>query len=101
MTDEQLRSMLSAEGYRELREVPGRGLCGIMPMMFTIGLFYGLSEYGYDGRYCYAPENIAKLLSALLTWDGAGHPDGPWIKHKGHGIEETNPTPTLGIEQEP
>lgn len=90
MTDE-LRSELESQGYRELREVPGRGVCGVMPMMFTVGLFHGLSEAGYDARYCYPPASAAEMLVALHSWDGKGHPAGPWIKHKGDGVDEHNP----------
>lgn len=86
-----LRDELTAQGYRELREVPGRGACGVMPMMFTVGLFHGLTASGYDARYCYPPAAAAEMLAALHAWDGSGHPLGPWIKHKGDGVDEHNP----------
>jgi|HubBroStandDraft_2_1064218.scaffolds.fasta_scaffold00002_96 hypothetical protein len=70
------------EAYSFKRYIDGRGLCGLMPMTFTIGLFYGLDADGnYTGRYCFADLAPAKL--AIETWDGIGDPPGPWIKHNG------------------
>lgn len=89
-----LRMMLRQEGFHEVREVPGRGLCGIKAFLFTVGLCYGLGREGFAGRYCYAPEHTANAVAALVAWDGTGHPAGPWIKHKAPGIEESNPTCT-------
>jgi hypothetical protein len=40
---------------------------------------------GYKGRYCYP--SFAEAKSALLIWDGVGHPPGEWIKYKGEDGE--------------
>lgn len=82
------KAYLATQGYPYTREVEGRGWCGVMRMAFTVGLFYGLDEHSYEGRYCF--ENFAEAVIALAAWDGKGDPDGDWIKHKGH-IEYSNP----------
>jgi hypothetical protein len=85
----ELEKFLKEQGYQYVKEVPGRGVCALSRMFFTVGLLYGLDENGITGRYCYPSE--ATALFGLLSWDGEGHPLGPWIKHKGPDIEETNP----------
>jgi hypothetical protein len=52
---------------------------------FTTAVVVGLSEVGYERRYCY--EHGGDARAALAVWDGAGHPPGPWIKCKGVGID--------------
>ena len=78
-------------GYTDLRTVAGQQ-CGIYPFAFTFGLMVGLDAHGYSRRYCY--EHEADARAALLAWDGAGHPSGPWIKVKGCGIDQLNPEMT-------
>ena len=60
-------------------------------MLFTIGLCYGITEAGYEGRYCYPVESAALAIVALHSWSGEGDPIGPWIKHKGGTGEYSNP----------
>ena len=84
-----LTSMLLAAGYSDLR-VLGRELCGIKRFNFTTAVVVGLDVSGYQRRYCY--EHDADARTALLLWDGEGHPSGPWIKCKGAGIDLLNPT---------
>jgi len=72
------------------RELPGRGVCGVQPFMFSCGLLtelrffdeFGVEDGGYDyaARYCYP--NLTEALAAIATWDGQGDPPGPWIKEK-------------------
>ena len=92
MSPDRLRVLLTTEGYNHFREVPGRGLCGLKPMLFTAGLFVGLDEAGYAYRYCYG--SYAEAFAALVEWDGAGHPSGPWIKLKGQGEDILGPGAT-------
>jgi hypothetical protein len=87
--DGRLLVELLKNGYIHLIYVSGRGICGIQRMAFTVGLFYGLGEFDYRGRYCF--ESISDAVVALFTWDGAGDPAGDWIKHKGEGGEYSNP----------
>lgn len=88
--EEELKAFLEAEGYRDLRVIPGRGVCGIRAFMFTNAIVYGLDMGGYIGRYCYPHEKIGELIMAYALWDGKEDPLGQWIKHKG-GYEYINP----------
>ena len=89
MISKVLEEQLTREGYYNLKEIEGKGICGIMRFMFTFGLVYNLDEFGYSGRYCYQTEEEAQI--ALKHWDGKGYPLGRWIKHKGAGFDEGNP----------
>lgn len=70
--------------YMNLKELPALGgkLAGVHRMVYTAGLFVGLTDTGVEYRYCYP--NVRTALQALDAWDGAGDPPGPWIKRKGH-----------------
>lgn len=87
--DDELHFALEGHGYTDLRVVPGKGIAGLLRFAYTYGLVYGLDEVGYRGRYCF--EHRADALAALESWSGEGDPTGPWIKHKGIGIDELNP----------
>jgi hypothetical protein len=76
-------------GYTDLCTLRGGVLCGLYPFMFTTGLVVGLTEQGYERRYCY--EYAVDARAALQAWNGSGHPGGPWIKCKGPGIDLLNP----------
>lgn len=81
----EIQEFLEKEGFTQLREVEGRGICGIMRFMFTIGLVYGLDTTGYRGRWCY--DNVIEPTAALSIWDGKDDPIGNWIKYKGQDGE--------------
>ena len=83
---------LEKEGYYSLREIPGRGTCGLMKFIFTTGLVVRIDEIGYEGRYCYSSGEDAQR--ALDSWNGEGDPSGPWIKYKGEEGERRNLTTT-------
>lgn len=83
-----LDAFLREQGYRALRRIGGV-LCGLNCFNFTVGLVVGLSEEGYERRYCY--EHAQDALAALRAWKGRGHPGGPWIECKGAGIDLLNP----------
>jgi hypothetical protein len=70
--EEELLAFLYEEGYRFMREVPDNGICGLMPMLFTTGLFVDLEQSGYSHRFCY--ETPLEALSALKSWSGVGDP---------------------------
>jgi hypothetical protein len=57
-------------------------------MLYTWGLFYGMTADSREGRYCFSCLTEAK--AALSEWDGMGDPPGDWIKHFGDQ-EYTNP----------
>jgi len=82
-----LKEQLEEEGYVDIREVPGRGICGIRKFLFTWGLIYGLDETGFKGRWCY--NNYVEPVIYLREWDGEGDPKGNWIKYKGEGGERS------------
>lgn len=90
---EELKDQLSIEGYTELQEIPGRGICGLYRFILTVGLVYGIDEIGYRGRWCYPSMTDAKL--ALALWSGKGDPSGEWIKYKGEGGEYSNSNKTI------
>ena len=76
---------LKENGYLCIREIPGKGICCLYRFIYTTGLVINCTRIGYDGRYCYS--SFADAKSALLKWDGVGHPPGEWIKYKGKGGE--------------
>lgn len=80
---------MQEEGYYAIREISGKGFCGLMRFAFTVGLVIGMNDVGYYGRYCY--HSNAEALKALESWDGTGDPSGEWIKYKGVGGERRNP----------
>ncbi len=90
------------EWYLYLCWNPHRGLCGIMRMTFTVGLFYNI-EYGGlwgapEGRYCY--HTMAEAVQDLIEWDGKDDPPGDWIKHKGlQEYEHPNSDNTFAIKK--
>jgi hypothetical protein len=97
-TDEErleiLREELTEAGYFNLRVVEGRGICGLMQFIYTLGMCYGLNNVGYEGRYCYPYANSVSAVIALAVWDGKEDPKGDWIKHKGGVGDYSNPKNT-------
>ena len=71
-----------------LKEIEGRGLCGLKRFIFTIGLVFGINEMSFDGRYCF--QDHAEAERCFWEWDGKGDPEGEWIKYKGVGGERSN-----------
>lgn len=75
--------------YKHRREIPGRGLCGIMPMAFTWGLFLNIDQDGnYWGRFCFP--DLRSALDAISSWDGVNDPPGDWIAFKAAGKDYYN-----------
>jgi hypothetical protein len=90
MNQEELIKYLESEGYSNIKEVPGRGLCGLRHFVFTIGLCHNLTRDSYEGRWCY-PKNLpTDAIVAYEVWDGEGDPKGDWVKYKGR-VEYSNP----------
>lgn len=89
MDNNQLKEFLAENGYSNLKEIEGRGMCGLTRMLYTTGLCYNLTKEGLEGRYCY--ENKFDAVKALEQWDGKDDPPGQWIKHKGGTGEYSNP----------
>lgn len=74
---------LSAEGYSNIRDIPGHGICGVLRYGVSTGLCCGLTWSSVSYRYCY--QHSFDAILAIGLWDGEGHPSGPWIKRKGLG----------------
>jgi hypothetical protein len=89
MNEEVTIEEIQAEGYFDVVQIPERGYCGLIFMMFTVGLAWNIDKVGYSGRYCYP--NLLEARVALKEWDGKGDPSGNWIKYKGRGGERSNP----------
>lgn len=91
MNDEQVKQFLESQYYLFVTKIPGRGWCGIEPMVFTWGLTYGMDEHTKEGRYCFP--SLRDAIDALHEWpaDPLKDPPGPWIKHKGKRGEYPNP----------
>ena len=85
----KLKEKMILQGYDNLREIDGIGLCGTQRMLFTTGLFIGLRSYEYRGRYCF--HTMKEATDALSKWDGKDDPHGNWIKYKGSPTERSNP----------
>ena len=76
----ELVAYLNTQGYTHCILLTTGELAGIMPMLYTTGLFVGLTEAGWRTRFCYEHRNDA--IAALDAWDGHGDPPGAWIKEK-------------------
>lgn len=72
--------LYAAHGYHPIRELPDGTIIGVQRMLFTHGLFVGLTTSGYERRFCYPDRKSAEL--ALMEWNGEGDPPGPWVKEK-------------------
>lgn len=81
MENTELFEHLRNEGYFNIKEIPGQGICALYRMAFTIGLLCHCDETGYSGRYCF--KHIYEAIEAINTWNGENDPPGNWIKHKG------------------
>ena len=85
----KLKKILESYEYFNLKKIKGRGICGLQQYIYTVGLCYNLTEFGYEGRYCYPTKESA--INAINNWNGKGDPqDEQWIKHKGEK-EYNNP----------
>lgn len=89
MSDDDKAAAITELGYTCPCKLASGDWAGLRPMTFTVGLFVGIDLDSYRERYCYPTASSA--LAALLTWNGAGDPPGPWIKNKGRGIDRANP----------
>lgn len=75
-----LLEQLNDEGYVRCILLPTGEVAGLRQMLFTCGLFVGLTEDSWRTRFCYETRTAAQ--DALDAWDGRGDPPGPWIKEK-------------------
>lgn len=91
---------LNSEGYYYYRNIPGKNICALSRMAYTVGLFVDVEFTGsYKYRYCYP--TLRDAWFALKAWDGTGHPPGEWIKRKGEGGDLRNPNYPDPYDQTP
>lgn len=83
-----LIAMRQQDKYKHCRWIPGQGLCGLYPFMFTTGLCLRIHKLGYSGRYCYPGWEDG--IHDLRKWDGKSDPPGNWIRFVGNGKEYIN-----------
>lgn len=81
MDSEEFELFLITQGYMMPRQLPDGTWIALHQLMYTVGLCYGLDEYGWKKRWCY--EDRVQALHALLVWDGKGDPPGPWVARRG------------------
>jgi hypothetical protein len=86
----ELKVFLENAGYKQLKEVNGRGLCGIFGFLYTVAIVEGIDKYDYKGRWCYPHAYAKELVIAYNVWDDVDAPKGRWIKYKGDGEEKLN-----------
>lgn len=81
MTDAQRIEFAMQAGYRAPRILDGK-VVAYHPFLYTVAIVVGITEEGnYSHRYCYT--EFSDMLHAFVSWDGTGHPSGPWIVRKG------------------
>lgn len=81
--------MIAESTYFDVCRRGHAGVCGVRKMLFTGGLFVGITGESYVGRYCY--ETIEQARAALIAWKGIGDPPGAWIKYKSSTEERLGP----------
>jgi DNA-binding protein H-NS len=75
---QRLVARAQANGYAEVRVISPTQVVALDQKLFTWGLILGADHDRPDGRYCF--EGYTDAHKAFETWDGQGHPPGPWIK---------------------
>jgi hypothetical protein len=88
---EVLKEQLENDGFKCLKVIEGRGICGLNIFIFTIGLCFNIDSFGWGGRYCYPHADAMDAFMAITAWDGKEDPLGKWIKYKGRDGEYSNP----------
>lgn len=90
MDETQLMDCLRDEGYKFVIKTP-KGIMGMMPMMFTYGLFVNMDRWGYQYRYCF--KDLQTALGAFKDWKAAHYDGDPgdFIVRKGLGPDLRGP----------
>ena len=97
-TDNRFIDELNGSNSLEPVQLPSGMYVTVTQYLFTYGLAYGTYNDGFLGRYCYeyALDAVAALIELRVNGDDKQigfdiDPSGPWIKHKGKGIDKLNP----------
>jgi hypothetical protein len=92
--DEFVSWLKSADGgFAEVKIIrDGDAYAAIKPLLFHWTMVVGAvgDDVGYDDRWCYATEALAR--QHLDAWDGVGEPDG-WHRHPRTGRRRDNGDP--------
>lgn len=72
--------LVTENGYRDVKPLPGGRYAAIRPLMFTHAVILGRigDMTGIDDSWCYGDYRAAK--NALDAWDGSGEPQG-WTRN--------------------
>ncbi len=66
--EEDPKTFLESQGYFAVREIRGRGWCGLYRFLFTVGVCHGMDWSGLSGRFCF--ESLPSALNFYVNWDG-------------------------------
>ncbi len=86
------------EHYTAIRVLPDGRICGVHRLLYHWTMHIGLSDYGYEERYCY--ETQAQATESMNAWDGTGDPPGDWHKHPDTGRRRNPMTGEIWHESE-
>lgn len=82
--------------YRLVKQLPDGTWVGLQQRIFTVGLFVGINESGYEYHYCYA--TWGEAIMAITVWDGTQDAPGLWIVRKGKAGGDFYNTNRVGYE---
>jgi hypothetical protein len=88
----------TAENYVALRQLPNGLILGAHRLLFHWTMHVGVSDTGYEQRYCYATRE--DCVEDVMTWDGEGDPPGRWHKHPDTGRRRNPDTGEVWHESE-
>lgn len=87
-----------AKDYVAIRKLPDGRFIGARRLMYHWTIHVGITEEGYDDRWCFH-DGLA-TLHALALWDGQGDMCGPWHKHPSSGRRRHPPTGIIWDENQ-
>lgn len=74
--------------YTAMRTLPDGRIIGVHRLLFHWTLHIGITEWGYEERYCYATE--AQAVAAMKEWNGEDDPGHGWHRHPESGRRRDN-----------
>lgn len=88
-TGTELKTFLMEQGYTNLKECADGTYIGLLDYVFTTDLTVGLTEKGYQTRFCY--KDSTEAVVALSAYEPNKDPIGPWEKAKSLNEVRLNP----------
>ncbi len=64
--------------YTKMKTLADGRICGVHRLIYHWTMQVGISEFGYEERYCFATQEMAE--TAMDAWDGTGDPI-LWHRH--------------------